>query len=46
VHPPHPLARRIERAPGPVRVVGISTTHMDVENPRYSTSDALLAIAI
>lgn len=46
VHPPHSLARRIERAPGPVRVVGISTTNMDVEHPRYSTSDALLAIAI
>ncbi len=46
VHPPHPLARKIERAPGPVRVVGISTTNMDVANPRYSTSDALLGIAI
>jgi nitrite reductase/ring-hydroxylating ferredoxin subunit/multimeric flavodoxin WrbA len=46
VHPPHKLARRIERAPGPVRVVGISTTNMDVEHPRYSTSDALLAIAM
>ena len=28
VHPPHRLSRRIERAPGPVRVVGISTTNM------------------
>lgn len=46
VHPPHKLARRIERAAGPVRVVGISTTNMDVEHPRYSTSDALLAIAM
>jgi nitrite reductase/ring-hydroxylating ferredoxin subunit/multimeric flavodoxin WrbA len=45
-HPPHPLARKVERAPGPVRVVGISTTHMDVEHPRYSTSDALLAVAM
>ena len=45
-HPPHPLARKIERAPGRVRVVGISTTNMDVANPRYSTSDALLAEAI
>ena len=45
-HEPHPLARRLERAPGPVRVVGISTTHMDVKNPRYSTSDALLAVAM
>jgi len=46
VHPPHRLSRKIERAPGPVRVVGISTTNMDVEHPRYSTSDALLAIAM
>ncbi len=42
-HPVHPLARKVERAPGPVRVVGIATTNMDVANPRYSTSDALLA---
>jgi nitrite reductase/ring-hydroxylating ferredoxin subunit len=40
-HPPHPLARKIQRAPGRVRVVGISTTNMDVKNPRYSTSDDL-----
>lgn len=46
VHEPHRLARRIERAAGPVRVVGISTTNMDVANPRYSTSDALLGIAM
>ncbi len=45
-HPPHPLARKVERAPGPVRVVGISTTNMDVAYPRYSTSDALLQIAM
>lgn len=45
-HPPHPLARKVERAPGPVRVVGISTTNMDLANPRFSTSDALLAEAI
>ena len=45
-HPPHPLARKIERVPGRVRLVGISTTNMDVANPRYSTSDALLAEAI
>lgn len=43
VHPPHPLARKVTREPGPVRVVGIATTNMDVANPRYSTSDALLA---
>jgi nitrite reductase/ring-hydroxylating ferredoxin subunit/multimeric flavodoxin WrbA len=45
-HPAHPLSRRIQRAPGPVRVVGIATTNMDVANPRYSTSDALLAEAM
>lgn len=45
-HPPHPLARRVERAPGPVRVVGISTTNMDLKNPRYSTSEALLEVAM
>ncbi len=45
-HPPHALARKVERAPGPVRVVGISTTNMDLANPRFSTSDALLAEAI
>jgi len=45
-HPPHPLARRIERAPGEVRVAGISTTNMDEANPRYSTSDALLEAAL
>ncbi len=45
-HDPHPLARKIERAPGRVRVLGISTTNMDVANPRYSTSDALLDIAL
>lgn len=46
VHEPHRLARRVSRAPGGVRVIGISTTNMDVKNPRYSTSDALLAEAI
>lgn len=45
-HPPHPLERPIEREPGPIRVAGISTTVMDRENPRYSTSDALLATAL
>lgn len=45
-HPPHPLARKIERAPGAVRVAGISTTAMDEANPRYSTSDALLDVAL
>ncbi len=45
-HDPHPLARKIERAPGGVRVVGLSTTNMDVKNPRFSTSDALLQVAL
>ena len=45
-HPPHPLAREVKREPGPVRVVGISTTVMHPDHPRYSTSDALLECAI
>ncbi len=45
-HEPHPLARPIERAPGPLRVVGLSTTAMDPSNPRFSTSDELLLTAI
>lgn len=45
-HEPHPLARPIVRQPGPVRVVGISTTAMTAERPRYSTSDALLEVAL
>ncbi|HTP95521.1 MAG TPA: Rieske 2Fe-2S domain-containing protein [Burkholderiales bacterium] len=45
-HAPHPLARKPERAPGAIRVVGISTTAMNAEHPRFSTSDALLAAAL
>jgi len=45
-HAPHRLARPIERASGPVRVLGLSTTAMDPENPRYSTSEALLEVAL
>ena len=45
-HPKHALERSLERAPGPVRVVGISTTNMDVGNPRYSTSEVLLETAL
>jgi multimeric flavodoxin WrbA/nitrite reductase/ring-hydroxylating ferredoxin subunit len=45
-HDPHPLARPIVRPPGPIRVVGISTTVMHAEHPRYSTSDALLETAL
>ncbi|MFN8375188.1 MAG: NAD(P)H-dependent oxidoreductase [Anaerolineae bacterium] len=45
-HRPHPLARPIQREPGKVRLLGISTTAMDVHHPRYSTSDALLQTAL
>ena len=49
-HPLHPLARKIEREggndAGVIRVAGISTTNMDEANPRYSTSDALLEVAL
>jgi len=45
-HAPHPLARSVTRAPGPLRVAGISTTAMDEANPRFSGSDHLLAHAL
>jgi nitrite reductase/ring-hydroxylating ferredoxin subunit/multimeric flavodoxin WrbA len=45
-HPAHPLERPVERGAGPLRLLGISTTNMDPEYPRYSTSDALLATAL
>jgi multimeric flavodoxin WrbA/nitrite reductase/ring-hydroxylating ferredoxin subunit len=45
-HHPHPLARKIERGAGPIRVVGISTTAMDEANPRPSTSERLLVAAL
>ncbi len=45
-HAPHPLARPVERAAGPPRVLGISTTVMDDANPRFSTSEALLEVAL
>jgi multimeric flavodoxin WrbA/nitrite reductase/ring-hydroxylating ferredoxin subunit len=45
-HAAHPLERKLERAPGPIRVLGISTTNMDRANPRYSTSEALLQTAV
>jgi multimeric flavodoxin WrbA/nitrite reductase/ring-hydroxylating ferredoxin subunit len=45
-HEPHPLARKVERAPGPIRVAGISTTAMDPANPRTSTSELLLSAAL
>jgi nitrite reductase/ring-hydroxylating ferredoxin subunit/multimeric flavodoxin WrbA len=43
---PHPLTREIVRAPGPLRVVGISTTAMNEQQPRYSTSEDLLELAL
>ena len=45
-HSPHPLAREPLREAGPVRVVGISTTAMNADYPRYSTSDELLDVAL
>jgi nitrite reductase/ring-hydroxylating ferredoxin subunit/multimeric flavodoxin WrbA len=45
-HPPHPLSRKPERAPGPLRLAGISTTAMDAANPRFSGSDHLLGHAL
>jgi multimeric flavodoxin WrbA/nitrite reductase/ring-hydroxylating ferredoxin subunit len=45
-HAPHPLARKPEREPGAIRVLAISTTAMDDEYPRYSTSEMLLQTAL
>ena len=45
-HAPHPLARKVERAPGRLRLAGISTTAMDAANPRFSGSDHLLDQAL
>jgi multimeric flavodoxin WrbA/nitrite reductase/ring-hydroxylating ferredoxin subunit len=45
-HEPHPLSRSTDRAPGPLRVGGISTTAMDARNPRFSTSEHLLEVAL
>ena len=45
-HKTHPLERPIERAPGGLRVGGISTTAMDAANPRFSTSEHLLDTAL
>jgi nitrite reductase/ring-hydroxylating ferredoxin subunit/multimeric flavodoxin WrbA len=43
---PHRLARPVKREPGPIRMFGISTTGMDAESPRYSTSEDLLTEAL
>jgi nitrite reductase/ring-hydroxylating ferredoxin subunit/multimeric flavodoxin WrbA len=45
-HEPHPLTRSTGRAPGPLRVGGISTTAMDPKYPRFSTSEHLLGVAL
>jgi nitrite reductase/ring-hydroxylating ferredoxin subunit/multimeric flavodoxin WrbA len=45
-HAPHPLARKVQRADGPVRVLGLSTTTMTAGQPRYSTSEDLLESAL
>jgi multimeric flavodoxin WrbA/nitrite reductase/ring-hydroxylating ferredoxin subunit len=45
-HDPHPLAREPEQHDGPPRVLGISTTAMDVGHPRPSTSRMLLEHAL
>ena len=45
-HEPHALARPVMREAGPLRVAGISTTAIDEANPRFSTSEALLAAAL
>jgi multimeric flavodoxin WrbA/nitrite reductase/ring-hydroxylating ferredoxin subunit len=46
VHKPHPLTRKVKRESGGVRLVGISTTAMNKDFPRYSTSDHLLETAL
>jgi nitrite reductase/ring-hydroxylating ferredoxin subunit/multimeric flavodoxin WrbA len=45
-HPKHPLERKLERAPGGLRVSGISTTAMDEKFPRFSTSENLLDVGL
>jgi len=45
-HAPHPLSRAVNRDPGPIRILGISTTVMDPKHPRYSTSEQLLTYSL
>ncbi len=45
-HAAHPLAREVVRAPGPSRVLGLSTTSMETGHPRPSTSEHLLTAAL
>jgi nitrite reductase/ring-hydroxylating ferredoxin subunit len=45
-HEPHPLTRERVREPGRARVVGISTTVMQQDYPRFSASEALVDAAL
>lgn len=45
-HAPHPLARPVKRAAGPLRLLGLSTTAMDARHPRFSGSDHVLEAAV
>lgn len=45
-HKSHFLARPVVREAGPIRVLGISTTAMTRDHPRFSGSDALLEAAL
>jgi multimeric flavodoxin WrbA/nitrite reductase/ring-hydroxylating ferredoxin subunit len=45
-HSPHPLEREIVREPGPLRLAGVSTTVMDLGNPRFSGSEHLLRYSL
>jgi multimeric flavodoxin WrbA/nitrite reductase/ring-hydroxylating ferredoxin subunit len=45
-HEPHPLARTVERAAGPLRFAGIATSAMHAANPRFSGSEHLLDHAL
>src|SRR5476651_143205 len=45
-HAPHPLARKVMRTPGGLRLAGIATSAMDAANPRFSGSDHLLNHAL
>lgn len=45
-HDPHPLARKVVREEGPIRVAGIATTAMNESHPRPSTSEELLKASL
>lgn len=45
-HTSHPLARTPKRVMGPIRVLGLSTTIMTKDYPRYSTSEDLLEVGL